>query len=174
MTPLNACLSAAVAAFALPAFAEIQSETLFTHKNWEVEIIGFEDGSVACLAEVDDTTDSFTIWTYPDQSMQLQFFSDQWEFGEGDTADLEVQVDQRDPWSLTDAELYKQSVLFNLPDSQDGVRFLVEVSQGSRLHLRSADGEDVMWYSLSGSRASMDVMIECGNAITTGSKNPFN
>ncbi len=172
------CLTATFVALAAPgfarmAFAEAQSETLFTHKNWEVEVWGFDDGSVACLAEVDDTTDSFTIWTYADQSMQLQFYSDQWDFGEGETADLEVQIDRRGPWSLTDAELYKQSVLFNLPDSKDGVRFLVEVAQGTKLHLRSADGDEVMWYSLAGSRASMDALIACGTAITQGGKNPF-
>jgi hypothetical protein len=167
------CLTSAVVALAAPALAEAQSETLFTHKNWEVEVWGFDDGSVACLAEVQDTSDSFTIWTYADQSMQLQFYSEQWDFGEGETADLEVQIDKRGPWSLTDAELYKQSVLFNLPASDEGVRFLVEVAQGSKLHLRSADGDEVIWYSLAGSRASMDALIECGNAITQGGKNPF-
>jgi hypothetical protein len=170
MRPHLACL---MVLFATPVFAETQSETLFSHKNWEVEVARFDDGSVACLAQVDDTTDSFTIWTYADQSMQLQFYSDQWEFGEGETADLEVQIDRRGPWSLTDAELYKQSVLFNLPDSKDGVRFLVEVAQGSRLHLSSADGAEVMWYSLAGSRASMDALIQCGEVITGGGKNPF-
>jgi hypothetical protein len=166
-------LTAVAASAALPAFAEVQTETLFTYKNWEVEIVGFDDGSVACLAEVEDPGDSFTIWTYPDQSMQLQFFSDVWDFGEGETADLEVQVDRRGAWDLTGAELYKQSVLFNLPDSKDGVRFLVEIAQGSKLHLRSADGDDVMWYSLAGSRASMNALIECGEAITGANKNPF-
>lgn len=165
------CLTSVIAA---PAFAEVQTETLFTHKNWEVEIVGFDDGSVACLAEVEAPGDSFTIWTYPDQSMQIQFFSDDWDFGEGQTADLEVQVDRRGPWDLTGAELYKQSVLFNLPDSDDGVRFLVEIAQGTKLHLRAADGSDVMWYSLAGSRASMDALISCGDAITGGNTNPFN
>ena len=37
--------------------------------------------------------------------MQLQFYSTAWEFGEGDTADLEVQIDSRAPWNLTGADL---------------------------------------------------------------------
>jgi hypothetical protein len=165
-----------IAAFALPApvFAEAQSETLFTHKNWEVEIWGFDDGSMACLAEVEAPGDSFTIWTYADSSIQLQFYSNQWDFGEGETADLQVEIDRRGSWNMTGAELYKQSVLFNLPDSNDAVRFLVEVAQGTKLHLSSADGEEVMWYSLAGSRASMDALIACGDVITGGGKNPFN
>ena len=32
------------------ALAESQSEILFQHKHWEVEIVGFDDGSFACLA----------------------------------------------------------------------------------------------------------------------------
>jgi hypothetical protein len=159
---------AAVTAFGLcaaPVLAEPQSETLFKHKHWEVEFVTFDDGSLACLAEVDAQTDSFTLWVYQDQSVRLQFYSTSWEFGEGDTADLEVKIGKRSPWSLTNAELYKNSILFDLPDSDQGVNFLVEVAQGSRLYLRSASGEPVMDYSLAGSSASMDALIECGNAI---------
>lgn len=147
------------------ASAETQSETLFQHKHWEVEVVGFDDGTVACLAEVDATTDSFTIWVYADGTLKLQFYSTSWEFGEGDTANLEVQIGKRSPWSLTNAELYKNSILFNLPDSDAGVNFLVEVAQGNRLYLRTETGEPVMDYSLSGSRASMDALIACSDAL---------
>lgn len=153
--------------------AEPQSETLFQHKHWEVEIVGFDDGTVACLAEVDAQTDSFSIWVYQDQSIRLQFYSTSWEFGEGDTADLEVQIGKRSPWSFTNAELYKNSILFNLPDSEDGVNFLVEVAQGSRLFLRTAQGEPVMDYSLAGSRASIDALIACSDVLNSSDPNPF-
>jgi hypothetical protein len=123
---------------------------------------------------VDAVNESFSIWTYADNSVRLQFYSTAWDFGEtGDTADLQLQIDRRAPWSLTAADLYKNSVLFNLPDSDAGVRLLVELAQGSRLYLRSSDGADVQNYSLSGSRASMDALIECGNAIKKPG-NPFN
>lgn len=165
----------AVVLAALPglAFAESQSETLFTHKHWEVEVVSFDDGSLACLAEVDATTESFSIWTYPDGGVRLQFYSTSWEFGEGETANLDVKIDRRSPWTLTNAELYKNSVLFNLPNGDDGVRFLVEVAAGTRLYLRSEEGEEVQNYSLAGSRASMDALAECGDLIT-GPTNPFN
>lgn len=158
---------------AAAAQAEIQSESLFKHKHWEVEIVGFDDGSVACLAEVDAQSDSFTIWLYPNNALKLQFYSTSWEFGEGDTANLDIQIGNRAPWSLTNAELYKNSILFNLPDSEAGVNFLVEVAQGSRLYLRTETGEPVMDYSLSGSRASMDALIACGDAINSADPNPF-
>ncbi len=151
------------------------SEILFSHKHWQVEIVGWDDGSVGCVAQVSAPGESFSIWTYPDGGVQLQFYSTAWQFGEGDTADLQVQIDSRAPWNMTDAELYQNSVLFNLPDSDAGINFIVEVARGNRLYLRAADGEDVQNYSLSGSRASIDALVECGTTIgrvTPG--NPFN
>jgi hypothetical protein len=160
------------AAVAGPALAQ-QSETLFSYKHWEVQIVGWDDGSVGCVAQVSAPGESFSIWTYPDGAVQLQFYSTAWQFGEGDTADLEVQIDGRAPWSLTAAELYQNSVLFYLPDSDAGVNFIVEVARGNRLFLRSADGSDVQNYSLAGSRASIDALVECGNTIGRA-PNPFN
>jgi hypothetical protein len=165
-------LAAMIGAMAGSANAQT-SETLFSHKHWEVQVVGWDDGSVGCVAQVSAPGETFSIWTYPDGAVQLQFYSTAWDFGEGDTADLEVQVDRRSPWSLTSAELYKNSVLFYLPQGDSGVNFIVEVARGTRLYLRSADGSDVQNYSLAGSRASIDALVECGEAIGRPS-NPFN
>lgn len=155
------------------ALAEATSDMLYSNKHWEVEFITFDDGSVACLAEVDATTDSFTVWTYPDATVRLQFYSTSWDFGDhGDTANLQVEIDRMGPWTLNEAELYLNSVLFNLPDSDVAVDFLTEIAAGSRLYLRSESGEGVMDYSLSGSRASMEALIECADAIAADG-NPF-
>jgi hypothetical protein len=157
------------------AMAETRSTTLYQYKHWEVEYVQFDDGTVACLAEVDAGTDSFTVWLYQDASFRLQFYSTDWEFGDaGDTADLQIRIDRRSPCDLTNADLYRNSVLFNLPDNDTGVRFLVEVAQGSTLYLNTASGEGVKYYSLAGSNASMRAMLECGDSITGSSSNPFN
>lgn len=151
------------------------SEVLFQHKHWQVDIVAWEDGSVGCVAKVSAPGESFSVWTFPDGTVQLQFYSTAWSFGEGDTADLQVQIDSRAPWNLTNAELYLNSVLFYLPDDQAGVDFVVEVARGNRLYLRSADGSDVQNYSLAGSRASIDALIECGDVIgRVNPGNPFN
>jgi hypothetical protein len=156
------------------ALAEASSQTLYSYKHWEVEFVTFDDGSVACLAEVDASTDSFTLWVYPDTSVRLQFYSTSWDFGDtGDTADLVVKIDRRANWTLNDAELYLNSVLFTLPDSNAAVNFLLEVAQGTRLYLSSDNGEQVMNYSLLGSKASMRALIDCGDKIS-GDGNPFN
>lgn len=156
----------------LPALAQ-QSERLYAHKAWTVDGITFDDGSIACLAEVSDPGESFSIWIFPDRSIRLQFYSEDWDFGEGDTADLEVEVDNRSPWTLTAANLLQNSVLFDLPDEDASVNFVVEVARGNTLYLRTAAQEDVRSYSLAGSSASIDALITCGNAITADG-NPFN
>lgn len=167
-------LLAAAALAVTGASAEAQqSEVLFQHKHWQVEIVGWDDGSVGCVAQVSAPGESFSIWTFPDGAVQLQFYSTAWQFGEGDRADLQVQIDRRAPWNLTNAELYKNSVLFYLPDDKAGVDFIVEVARGNRLYLRAANGNDVQNYSLAGSRASIDALIECGNVISRPG-NPFN
>lgn len=158
----------------LPAFAW-QSEVLFQHKNWKVELVGYEDGGLGCQASVGDANELFSIWTFQNGEVQLQFFSQTWAFGEGQSADLVVQIDKLSPWNLNDAELRLNSVLFTLPtDGDAAVEFVKEIARGNRLFLRNADGEDVQAYSLSGSKASIDALIECGNVITQqGPSNPF-
>lgn len=160
--------------FASAAMAQ-QSQILFQHKNWEVQVVGWDDGSLGCVAQVSAPGESFSLWTFPDDSVQLQFFSTAWQFEDGTTANLEVQIDRRSPWSLSDAQLTQNSVLFNLPDSKAGVNFILEVARGTRLYLRADDGSDVQDYSLAGSRASIDALIECGKVIQSQTPgNPFN
>ncbi|NJM83879.1 MAG: hypothetical protein HC844_16795 [Tabrizicola sp.] len=161
-------------AAATGAFAQ-QSEVLFSHKHWQVEIVGWDDGRLGCVAQVSAPGESFSLWTFPDKSVQLQFYSTAWQFDDGSSANLNVQIDRRTPWTLNNAELYKNSVLFTLPGSDAGVDFIVEVAQGTRLYLRAEDGSDVQNYSLSGSRASIDALVDCGKVISGRSPgNPFN
>lgn len=161
---------------ALPAFGETQSEVVFSHKHWTVEAVAFDDGSFGCVAQVSAPGDSFSLWILQDQTVKLQFFSDDWEFGES-TADLQVQIDRRSPWTLNEADLYQNSVLFTLPDSDDATRFVTEVARGNRLYLMDADGNGVKDYSLSGSSQSFQALAECGDVLQaqdTTPKNPFN
>lgn len=163
-----------LAALASAAVARSTSKVLYRYKYWMVEYVKWDDGTFACVAELDDPNDSISIWTYPDKTIRLQFYSTAWSFGDkGDTADLEVQIDRRPKWTLTNADLYKSSVLFDMPDSNKSVTFLNEVSSGNRLHLRDAGGHEVVWYSLAGSAASMSKLIDCTNVISRSS-NPFN
>ncbi|GLS88850.1 hypothetical protein GCM10010873_38240 [Cypionkella aquatica] len=148
-----------------PSLAQAEQQTLFQHKNWMVAVNSFDDGSIACQAAVDEGSESFTIWVFQDQSVRLQFYSTDWNFTDGDSADLQVEIDRRGEWSLSNASLTGNSALFDLPDSDKGVKFLVEVAEGRTAHLRDADGEDVRDYPLAGSKASMQALIECSEGI---------
>lgn len=157
------------------AVAEPQSERLFDHKNWMVEVVAFDDGSLACVAQVTDGDDSFSIWADPWNPVKLQFYSTSWDFSGGGSADLGVQIDRREPWSLTDAELYENSVLFNLPGDDSSTRFLMEVVNGTTLHLGNDAGDHVQSYSLAGSSASIQALSACVDALgSDNDDNPFN
>lgn len=168
-------LGAAVTFVLLAAQASAQeSEVLFSHKHWQVEVVGFDDGSFGCVAQVSDPGESFSLWLFQDESARLQFYSQDWEF-DGGSANLQIEVDRRGYWELTNAELYMNSVLFDIPNSDDGARLLSEIAAGSRLYLRDEEGGGVKDYSLAGSRASMGALAECGTVIAGESpSNPFN
>jgi hypothetical protein len=171
------CLTAAQLTAALLAAAPVaaqQSTMIYQYKHWEVEYVVMDDGTQACIAEVDAGTDSFSIWYFQDDTFRIQFYSTDWSFGEGTYADVMVRIDRRSPWNISDAELYKNSVLINLPGDERGFNFLSEVARGNSLYLGTADGQGIKSYSLAGSRASMDAMAECGGAISNSPSNPFN
>ncbi len=83
--------AAVVAAMVMPAAAQ-QSEVLFQHKHWRVELVAWDDGVLGCQATVGTDSESFSLWTFQDSTVQMQFYSKSWDFGEGDSADLQVQV----------------------------------------------------------------------------------
>lgn len=167
-------LAGMAAALAVPAAAETQSKQVFAHKAWTVEVVAFDEGTTSCVASVSDPGESFSIWADQQNPVKLQFYSTAWQF-DGGTANLQLRIDRRPIWNLTNAELYQNSVLFNLPDSQAGTNFLLEVARGNVLYLATESGEGVQSYSLAGSKASMGALIDCVNALGIGGNpaNPF-
>lgn len=154
--------------FPATAFA-IDTERLLNHKHWYVQVVSFDDGSLACEASVQGDTESFSIWTYPDQTLEIQFYlEDKW-FGEEETSnDIEVEIDRRGAWDMTDAVFYKNSIFFTLPsDNWDlALDFVGEVARGNRLYLRNDVGADQAWFSLAGSSRSIGVLAECQELIS--------
>ncbi len=155
----------------LPATAQ-QSEIVFSRGAWIVRIVKFDNGDLACSAEVTQGRDTFAIWSYQNGYTELQFFSPNWQF-DGGTANLVVQIDRRNEWTLSNAELTQNSVFFGLENEQGAVDFLIEVAQGRNIYVRNAQGESVISYTLSGSRASIDVLVQCEAALGGLDGNPF-
>jgi hypothetical protein len=160
------------AALASPAVAQ-DSEIVFQRGAWLVEVVRFDDGALACSARVTEQQDTFAIWVFQDGYTQLQLYSPDWQFGES-TANLVVQVDRRAEWTLNNAQLTQNSVLFNLTDEQAAVDLLVEIARGNRFKVRNAQGQDVIDFTLAGSSASMQVLGDCEIALGSAKVNPFN
>lgn len=162
---LLAVVAVSTVTVALPAVAANSTDkVIYSYGDWEVRVVAWDDGSMACVAQVTYTDDSFSIWADTTNPIKLQFYYSGWNFTES-TADLEVQIDGRTPWSMTNADLYKQSVLFDLPDSRSGTRFLSEIVYGTTLHLRNDQGKSVQDYSLWGSQASIAALTKCVDAL---------
>lgn len=140
-----------------------------------MQVAGFDDGSFSCLAQVSEGNEIFTVRAGAGSLVKVQFYPAEWDFGEGDTADPEVETDRSTPWALKAVELHLQSVLFTLPDSDIGSKFLLGVVKGNTLYLCDADGNDVRSCTLAGSGASIQALVDCVGAIASGSleTNPF-
>jgi hypothetical protein len=158
-----------------PARADPSSRVVFTHKHWTVSVVSFDDGTLSCAAEVAEANDNFTLWGHRDGTVQMQFYSAGWDL-DGAAIDIQVEIDRRGAWNLRGAETFKQSILFVIEDSREGVRFLGEVMRGNVLYLRTAAGRGVQSYSLSGSSASIRKLVDCMDYLQTNSApsaNPF-
>ena len=156
----------------VPAWAE-RTEVLYEFRSWVVEGVTTDDNTFACNARVSLLGDSFSLRPLLDKAVRLEFYSDEWEFGEGDAADIQVQVDSRTPRDFSDATLLQSSVYVDLRDPEEGASFLKEIAGGTKLYLRSADGTDVRNYSLFGSSAAIEHLVDCSKAPVRD-RNPFN
>jgi len=169
--------AASVAAWLLTGFAALaqtESQVVFKHKAWEVQVVAFDNATVSCVAQVKKNGPTFSIWADGRSPVRLQFYSPVWEF-DSDRADVVVQIDRRAKWNLNGAELYENSVLFDLPGDDAGSRFLLEVVRGNTLKLQNVGGALIESWSLAGSSASISALIDCTEILTSDAdKNPFN
>ncbi len=155
-----------------PASAE-RTEVLYEFRNWVVEGITTDDNTFACNARVALLGDSFSIRPLLETTVRLEFHSEEWEFGVGDTADIQVQVDGFSSRDFTGATLLQSSVFVDIPDPDEGQSFLAEVAKGTQLFLRSAKGTNVKSYSLFGSKAAIQHLVDCSK-LPVRDRNPFN
>ena len=148
------------------AFGHSTDKVLFTSKDWQVRAVYWDDGTSACVAEVAYTNDTFSVWTDKTHPIRLQFFSNQWQFGEADSyVDLQLQIDDHQGWNLHHADRYKNSILFDLPEGDTGTQFLHEVANGSTLRLLNNNGQEMESYSLSGANSSIDALVNCISSL---------
>lgn len=156
------------------ASAEITSKVIYAYRDWQVRLVNYDNDRLRCQARVSRGGYSFSIWASPTTAVRLQFYATGWSFGASHRGNLKVRIDGYPSWRLSNAELYKHSVLFNLPSSSQGTKFLLEVARGETLRLYNDRGNHVHTYSLSGSRASIAALINCVKALRGDRKtDPF-
>ncbi|MFC6687404.1 hypothetical protein [Jhaorihella thermophila] len=156
---LSAFLVVFIALTSVPAQAS-DSRVVFRHKAWELRVAAFDDGTLSCIAQVRPSNGTtFAIWA-DGQTVKLQFFSDMWAFG-NTTGDVVARIDRRAGWNLNSANLYKNSVIFTLPGGDPSTRFLLEIARGNVIRLNHRSGQRMGQWSLAGSRATMQKLIEC-------------
>ena len=171
-------MSALMALGAGPAAAKITSRTVYSNQSWQVRIVNYDNKRLRCVAQVSRNGNIFSIWASPTSRVRLQFYARDWAFGARHRGDMRVRIDSYPSWAMRNAELYKHSLLFNLPNSSKGTKFLLEVSRGETLRLYNKSGKHVRSYTLAGSRGSMAALIKCVRALrersgSGGGANPF-
>lgn len=159
------------------ASAQNDSRVIYQRGAWMVRVVTFDDASLSCVAQVDKPGSSFAIWANGRTPFRLQFYSSAWQLG-SKKADIVVRIDRRAPWNLYNATLNINSVLFDLPNDNDGYRFLREVMRGGVIYLSNNRGVQVDQWTLSGSSASIQSLTDCIEMIRLRNPaspvNPFN
>jgi hypothetical protein len=142
-----------------------ENRLLFQYKAWEVRAVAFDDGSLACVAKVNDNTSgSLSLWYGSALGVKLVFHSPEWDFYSAQE-DISVRVDRRGSWDLGNADLLDQTIAFTLSGQDQSKRLLREIMEGNRLRLLTASGDLVQTYTLAGSKASINKLIECAGII---------
>lgn len=154
-----------------PALAD-RTDILFQAGNWTVEGVTTQDGGYFCQATVRGPDDSFSIRPLPDTTVRLQFYSEDWEFGEGAVARVQVQIDRKPVRTFAGATLLQNSVFVDLQDIGASEDFALEIARGMAVFLRTQTGTDVRTYSLAGSAAAMRFLASC-DATAIPDRNPF-
>ena len=155
---------AAFLASTMTAGAQPYENYYYGHKAWTVHVVTFADNSLACRARVNARGSSFAVWADGYSAVTLEFVRSNWDFYES-REDIIVQIDRRASWDLTDADLSGNQILFQLPGGNSSDRFLREVVAGNQIRLYSNSGDFVQAWSLAGSSASINKLIECTRRI---------
>lgn len=171
MTFRNIVLTAFFAlAFAAPARAEFQTETLFSARNWTVELThDTSDGQLWCAAQtVNNRDQAFDLTAFDTGAMTVFFFDHSWDLAER-TVETYVDID-RSRWEI-DADAGGIALSVSLEDKDNAAEFVNDLAKGQSLTLLNLQERKLASFSLSGSRAAITSLMECWESITTS--NPF-
>jgi hypothetical protein len=160
---LAAAFGAGVARGAPAAGAEdgSHSRIVFAERAWEVRLVDRPGTRAFCMARSGGADSFVALYAPAPDRLRMQFYSEAWNFGDGGRVALMVAVDRGAPWALGDATAFRQSALFDLPQSRAGADFLKAMMGGTVLRLGDRTGRPVGRYSLAGSGAAIGALAAC-------------
>jgi hypothetical protein len=143
----------------------IESWEYSTHGYWQVDLIQFDDGRMACAAANanPDAGLALTLWDFNDGTYEIQVTDNTFNF-RGTWGELSIAIDQGAIW-YGPAFFNGQAIFIN--DLTD-VEMLMEIMEGNTFYVLDRDDYITHEFSLSGSRAAIMDMIECAGQIDNG------
>lgn len=172
-------------ACAAPAFgSEFDTQVLFSHKAWSVEVThDASDGTLWCNAETTNRNgQSFNVLTFDNGYAAVGIYDSRWKLRKRPISFI-IDIDYS-RWNI-DGTGEDQSVSIGLTDSEKAGDFLQELSDGAAVAVYNADEKRIASFSLAGSSAALLKLMECWEAIQDvsptqnsdpfqSSKDPFN
>lgn len=156
-------IKAAVAFIAITqsAIAEPSSHNLHAYKYWATDFVSGSNGEW-CMAHTKKNNGGSLSINATRDTVEIQIYVPQrnWRSSYGS---LSFKIDNRAPWTTSDAHYYRQSIF--TPNLKTQV--LKELAYGNNIHLYNNAGEYVESYSLAGSRAAIIALNDCVGKLGT-------
>lgn len=166
MSRIFGLLAVGLAIWAVQANAapKKQAAVIFTAKDWTVRRILWSDGANACVAGVTKPNAALTLWADNRHPLRIQVYDDHWRFRPRNHA-VRLRVDARAPFTAATAQLFRQSVIFDMPPDAQGAALLSSLAKGQTVRLLADDGKPLQSFSLAGAAAALSMLTRCAAGL---------
>ncbi len=142
----------------------IDDIVLFKKGDWEVTLLRYDDRSSACVARIRDLRDfwkEFQIYTAPGVD-ELAFF---YEYGDSNAKlkTFNFAIDKFPSWAYVDPIRDGDWLILDLNVNSEKIfrKIISQIRKGKELFHLDDDNKVINIFSLKGSNASMDALIDC-------------
>lgn len=143
----------------------VDENEIYRAGAWNVTVATFDDGSKACIANVDSAASTFSLWTFDDDTGFIGVYSP----GLGAmsrTELLSMEIDRRGAWNLNNPEAATDDDIFvELGDDRATERVIEQIMAGRTLAIKNAGGGVEESFSLRGSSSAIQSTIICLEGI---------
>ena len=144
----------------------IDDKVLFKKGDWEVTLLRYDDRSSACVARIRDLRDfwkEFQIYTAPEVD-ELAFF---YEYGDANAKlkTFKFAIDKFSSWSYVDPTKDGGWLILDLNVNSEKIfrQIVSQIRKGKELFHLDDDNKVINIFSLKGSNAAINALIDCHN-----------